>query len=301
MRRARADRSRLRGWLSGAVALVVLFVVIPRAPARPDDDDDDDKEELKRPIGVRGGFQEAEFDRWIFQNVGDGLAGARKRLEQMLALRIDDIDRTCKLTEAQKKRVRLAGRGDIKQFYVLYDKVRRKFLEVRHDPQKVQNEIWAEIRPLQGMVQFELFDEDSLLFRSLHNSLTGEQLALFEAGAREQRASRHLARIEVVVELLDLNVPLTNLQRREVIAALKKLTKPPRKSGSPGYFGVMYQMSQLPDEKIKPLFDGVQWKAVRAQLDQCKGWKNWLRESGQLPEEDEEADPGEAKPAAGKG
>jgi hypothetical protein len=279
----------------------MAFMVAPAA-ARPEpvgaDDDDDEKDDVKQQV-VRQQhvFQEADFDRWIFQNNNEGLAGVRKRLESMVSLYMDDLDRTCKLTDAQKKRIHLAAEGDIKRFYVLYEKVRQKFLKVRHDQVKMQ-EIWQEINPLQVMVQTGIFDEDSFLFRSLHNALTSEQYALFDARVRERRTFRHHAQIELAVAMLELNVPLSETQRNEVIAALKKLTKPARKSGNYSYYVLMYQVSQLPYEKIKPLFDDAQWTAVHFQLNQYKGWRQWLKQSGQLADEDEDADTNE--PAARK-
>jgi hypothetical protein len=292
LRRASAGRCRPAGWLLLAVA--ALFVVVPAAAARTDDDDD--KNEVKAPARVQPGVREAEFESRVFQNYNHGLPSGRKRLEIALAICIDDINRTCKLSETQKKKIELAGRGDINQFYVLYDKVRSKYLEARDDNQKM-NALWNEISPLQLMVQRGIFDEDSLLFRSLHSALTHEQWADFDAVARERRSFRHRTQIEQVVAALELNAPLGNAQRREVIAALQKLIRPPRKSA---YAVVMYQISRLPDDKLKPLFDDVQWKAVRGQLNQYVRLKDWLKQSGQLSEEDDDDETNNSKPAAGK-
>jgi hypothetical protein len=58
-------------------------------------------------------------------------------------------------------------------------------------------------------------------------------------------------------------------------------------------------MSLLPDDKLKPVFDRIQWKLVRAQLDSYKGMVQWLKQSGQWPEEDDvDAPPADARPAA---
>jgi hypothetical protein len=294
--------SRRAGWSRARLflALAASFVAVAAATARPDDDDDDDKDEKNAAGLVQHVFQEADFDRWVFQNNNDGLAGVRKKLTTMLSLYIDDIDRTCKLSDAQRARVQLAGRGDIKRFYSLYQKVRQKFLEVRQDQQKMQ-QLWQEINPLQMMAQHGIFDDESLLFRSLHNVLTPEQFSLFDASDRARRDYRHRARIELAVSMFELNVPLTDAQRQELIAALLKLTKPVRKSGMYAYYILMYQLSQIPEEKLKPLFDDHQWKPIHLQLNQYKAWKPWLKNSGQLPDEDEEADNHDAKPAAGKG
>ena len=79
------------------LVLAASFVVTPSAIARPDDDDDD-KDEAKVAAPAQRLFQEADFDRWIFQNNNDGPAGVRKKLLTLLSLYVDDVDRTCKLT-----------------------------------------------------------------------------------------------------------------------------------------------------------------------------------------------------------
>ena len=55
------------------------------------------------------------------------------------------------------------------------------------------------------------------------------------------------------------------------------------------YYLVMYQASQIPEDKLKPMFDDIQWKMVNRQLAQYKQYKQYLKQTGQLPEEDEEA------------
>lgn len=276
-------RSRLP-WLT----LLALLVLLAPARARPDDDDDDDdnkdnKQNAARPQVM---FAEENFDQWVFQNNGT-FSDARKRLEQLLALRVDDIDRVCKLTRAERKKVQLAGRGDIKHFFVLYDQVKQKFQAARNDQQKM-NEIWREINPLQIMLQ-SMFDERSFLGKSLRHTLPPEKFALYEAALRERAAARHRAHVELAVAVLEQNMPLRDAQRQQVIELMLKLAKPNHRAGNYGYYLLMYQMSQLPEEKVKPLFDDAQWRVIGRQLDQYKAWGVWLRQQGQL-DEDGEAD-----------
>src|SRR5437868_8312163 len=47
-----------------------------------------------------------EFDRLVFQPNGNA-SGARRRLESQLAMQIQDVDRACTLTDAQKKKLQL--------------------------------------------------------------------------------------------------------------------------------------------------------------------------------------------------
>jgi hypothetical protein len=286
-------------WLP-LLALLASALLAASARSEPDDDDPDDP---PKPMPVQTGFTDENLDQWIFQNNGNnGSGGARQQLDSMLALHLDDVDRACKLTDAQKKKLQLVGRGDIKRFYVLYDKVKQKFQLVKNDQQKMQ-EIWQEINPLQVMVQFGLYDDDSLFGRSLHNILTPEQLARYTAAARERRAAANRAQIELAVYSLELSMPLRQEQRRGFIETVDKLIKPPRRANVYGYMGhyyIMYQLARIPEEKIRPFFDDAQWKAVSSQFGQFRQFRPWLKQSGVLTEDDDEADKADPKPAAGK-
>ncbi len=78
------------------------------------------------------------------------------------------------------------------------------------------------------------------------------------------------------------------LHRRPAPAALKLLkeeTKPPRKLGENDYYVVLYQLSRIPEEKIKPVFDDIQWRFLKRQLDQGRGMGMFLKQNGFIPDE----------------
>src|SRR5262249_17819810 len=115
-----------------------------------------------------------QFDLWVFQFQQDRTAAAaRQRLDSLLTLQVEDIDRACKLADLQKKKLQLSGRGDIKRFFDRYEAVKQRFNLLKHDQQKM-NEIFQETRPLSMTLQAGLFHNGSLLYRSLHNTLTDE-------------------------------------------------------------------------------------------------------------------------------
>jgi hypothetical protein len=293
--RARAAR-RAPGSRVALLAVLALCVFAGGARSLPDDDDDD-PDNPPKPQPVQGGWNEANLDQWIFNGVG-AVGGARQRLDEMLTLHVDDIDRACQLTDAQKKKLQLVGRGDIKRFYLQYDKVKEKFQQVKNDQQKMQ-EIWPDINQLQAMLQFGLFEDNSLLARSLHATLNEDQNARFAAVQKERRAFNHRAVVELVILSSELSMPLRADQRRAFIDLMVTRLKPPRRSGVYGYMGyyyVMYQLSQLPEEQVKPLFDDVQWKAITRQFNQCKQMKPWLKQNGLLVEDED--DDSDSKPAA---
>jgi hypothetical protein len=52
----------------------------------------------------------------------------------------------------------------------------------------------------------------------------------------------------------------------------------------------LIQLGRLPEEKLKPLFDDAQWRALHQQLVRFKGMEPQLIEAGMLPVADDEAD-----------
>jgi hypothetical protein len=263
------------------LALLAAFVLTTPARAQPEPDDED----APRPAQpVQVGWTDEMLDQNIFQEQGN-FSAARKHLEDLLALQIEHIDRACGLTDAQKKKVRLSGRGDIKRFVNRYEEIKRKFQLVKHDQQKVFQEIWQDVSRLQIMLQSGFFLEDSFLLKSLPHTLTREQQERYQAVMNQRRAFRHRADIELAVRIMELNAPLRAAQRRALIALLLQVTKPPRKTAQYAYYALQYRLSQLPEEKLKPLFDDAQWKVVSAQLNQFKGIRQWLKQSGQLDED----------------
>jgi hypothetical protein len=233
----------------------------------------------------RNGMTDAHFEQWVFQQDGNA-TGARRRLESSLTLELESIDRACQLNEAQKKKLQLAGHGDIKRFFDRVETVRQRFQLVKDDEQRV-NEIWQDIQPLQLSLQAGLFGNDSLLYKSLHNTVTGEQLARYDAATAESREYHRRAAVELVIASLEQATPLRDAQRRQLTTLLMTEVKLPRKSGIYDYHVILLQVSRISDEKLKPLFDEMQWKAVNQQRSQFNGMEQFLKQAGVWPEEDE--------------
>jgi hypothetical protein len=234
----------------------------------------------------RRAFQ--EFDRLVFQPTGNA-SGARRRLDSQLAMQIQDLDQTCKLTDAQKKKLQLVGRGDIKRFFAHYEAVKQRFQTTKNPVQNIPD-VWQDIGPLQMILQAGLFHEDSLFVKSLPNTLTGEQFARYDAMARERRASRHRESVEMAVAILQRGIRLRDAQRRELTALITKETKPSRRPSPYGPYVLLLQLDRVPQEKLKRLFDDKQWETVAEQLAQCRQLEPMLRQAGQMPSEGDGAD-----------
>ena len=131
------------------VFLVALIIALAAGPAAFGQDDDviDDAiapiapqavmpvaGSLVRPSSIRS--------RSISGFSAGGVArlGARTRLDANLALRIDDLDRACAVTELQKKKLKLAGLGDIKRYYDRVEDLKRKYSTRRGNAAQYQQQ-----------------------------------------------------------------------------------------------------------------------------------------------------------------
>jgi hypothetical protein len=260
----------------------------------------DEEEEAAPAAPMNGVFMinNAQFDQWVFGNVGATNAGvARNKLDSLLALNVEDLERNCGLTPVQKKKLLLAGRGDIKRFFDRVEDIRKKFDKVKND----QNQfglMWQDIQTLQTAFQAGVFDEESIFAKAVKATLSSEQVVEQEKVARDRLLYRYWARVDLAMELLNNSVGFTDEQRQRLVKVLAEGTRPPRRLGQNDYYAVLYLLATLPEAKVKPIFDDVQYRSLRRQLDQARGLEAWLKQNGFVPAEEAGPKPGAPKPAA---
>jgi hypothetical protein len=270
---------RLRGRLLVAMALAVAGTG-PSARAQRDVPEIEIDEAVPRPRSIL--VSDEQLDRWVF---GSGGAGeSRRRLEWSLTSHLNDVDRICSLTAVQKNKLLLAGRGDIKRFF---DHVEETRTRIHHE--------WLDRVELQAILQEfqrrapnsrpELFGEKSLFSKSLKNTLTAEQFGRYQKVTRDGSVARHRATITWVVGVMDNTLRLSEEQHRQLEELLAKETRPPKKFGEYDYYGLMFQVSMLPMEKLRPIFDDVQWGTLERQLAFAVRLEPTLKEGGFVPDD----------------
>jgi hypothetical protein len=276
------DCRRSIGRLLTAAALLAIAAAGPSARAQ-------DEEEAPAPAVVNrmNGFvmNDFQFDQWVFGNMGMANANAaRNRLDSLLTLNVEDLERTCGLTPVQKKKLLLAGRGDIKRFFDRIEEVKKKFAPQKNDHFQNQiQQIWQEIQPLQTAYNSGLFGVDSIYAKAIRATLTPEQAGKHEDVVRDRTLYRYWARVDLAMELLNNEVGFTDDQRRQLVKLLREETKPPRKLGQQDYYVVLYQLSRIPEARIRPVFEDVQWRFLKRQIDQGRGMEMILKQSGFVP------------------
>jgi hypothetical protein len=227
-------------------------------------------------------IDEANFDQWIFQGRGDANT-ARERIESALQLQIEEVHRVCILTEAQKKKLTLAGKGDAKQFFAEVEVAREKFRAVQNDPNAF-NGIWQDIQPLQQKLSHGLYGEKSFFAKTLRRTLTAEQTDKHQANLDERRQYRYRVLVEVGVTSLENSVPLRHEQHRALVKLVLEKTQPPQAFGRYDNYVIMHQLSTLPENEVKAVLSDRQWEMLERQMGQFRGMLPVLRQNGILAE-----------------
>ena len=222
-----------------------------------------------------------QFDQWVFGGPRNSRAG-RNKLDSLLTLQVDDVARMCTLSEAQKKKLLLAGRGDIKRFFDQVEEKRQKFGKVKNDKTKF-NEIYQELVPLQAALNSGLFGDGSIYSKTIRRVLSEEEDARYQRVIQDKNRFRYRAKIELVVAQLDQSVGLRDEQRRKLVELIMSETQLPTRFGQYDYYLVMYQAGQIAEAKLKPLFEDRQWALLNRQLNQMRGMEQFLRNQGLLP------------------
>lgn len=275
---------RSRTWLP-LLLLAAVPGIIALGSAVRGQDDWDAEDPVSAPMA--GGFQavafevpEETFDQWVFG--GKTASQVTKRLNSLLTLQVDSVERACGLSDSQKDKLQLAGRGDMKRFFDSVEEKRKKFLEVRRDQNRFNN-IWQEIQPLQMKFNAGLFDEKSLFYKVLKRTLDPEQAEQYEQRERERRRFRYEAKVELAVAMIETGVPLRDVQRQKLVKLLLEETEPPPRFGQDGYYVVLYKAAQLPKERLQPIFDDGQWRAITQLLARGRAMEATLRRNGVIP------------------
>ncbi len=79
---------------------------------------------------------------------------------------------------------------------------------------------------------------------------------------------------------------LTEAQHRQLEELCERETRPPQIFGANDYFGLLLQLSRLPEERLKPIFLREQWQKVALQIAHAKGLETELKKEGYVPDDE---------------
>jgi hypothetical protein len=269
--------SRTPGCLLAACAWLAIAAIPRPAPAQ-ELDGPEDAAPAQRPDEIDAAPDastlERNFEQWIFG--GRGAAETRKNLESALTRDIRRFDEKYGLTPAQKKKLELAGRLDVKRFFDRVEDARSEYRrakgEAGWDP--VAAGVF-ELQRIQNLPHAELFGDDSMLAKTLRKTLTPEQV-----GRHEKTVYR--ARVEWMAGLLDRRLNLDAEQHRRLVSLVVDETPPLKRYGSFDYDAIMLQVARLPREKLRAALDEAQCRELALRFEQARRMESILISEGYI-------------------
>ncbi len=199
---------------------------------QPDDLDVADAEMPRPPVQVR--LSIVNFDEAVFgpaSGTTSDPAVKRQLLTALLARKVSDVERLRELTAVQRKKLELAGRGDLYRLFEQIEDLRSRCQAVGQQDQE-QNAMtllleWGksvsrEIQPLKAALAAGPFGERSLFAKTLTGMISPAELAEY----RRQQSSAASQPAQPLNEGVRLPVPLgiadRNARLAEVLAEWEK-------------------------------------------------------------------------------
>lgn len=254
--------------LHEALLVISLVAGLPgnaRLLAAPDDEDavapalvDETVEQIGEVAVQPAG------DDGLLGLVGIDGSGARERFKVQLALRLDDLMRTCQLTAAQQEKVRLAAGVDDRRFFSAAESLGQRMLQA-HDDQRAMQAIWPDVTQLQERLIGGMYGDKSFCGKSLHAVLSPEQEKQRTELAAERARMRYRTGLESVLTRMDDAVGFSDEQYTAIVQLVLNETSPPE-SGLYDTATVMEQIKKVPAGKLQAVLGERQWKRLSARL-----------------------------------
>ncbi len=293
---------RFQGLCWRASVIVAMSLLVGSSALSLGHANDDEEVAAERPVVL----SKQQFDQMVFGAssaqrivVENGVqrvvvpipnteADARKRMDSAMQAEMQAIHAKCSLTEAQKKKLQLAGRGDIHHFFSRVSELRPK-LTSKPLSQQQYVELTRELQSLRMATQLGTFGEGSLFQKTLRRALTDEQHARYRVLERE----RQVRMVESVVlnwDRMPNGIKLLAESRRKLVDVLVDHGHLPQTRSPYIHYIVLSEVRRLED-RLKPLLTEENWETLETQAAQAKQVEATLRSSGQwpvAPEDDEE-------------
>ncbi len=240
-----------------------------------------------------------QFERWLF-GIDGNAETARRIAEARLRSRIGFIDQLCGISREQSKKLELAGRGDLKHFFDHVQEMRERCRAAEDDIVRLRR-IVEEAQDQGKVFRQQLFNDESMFAKTLRTTLDAEQSVRYLKRWNEPRLLRHQSRVEWVSRTLQKNLALSEGERLRLLAVLLEETRPPRDSGPADYYGILFQASRIPENKLRSILDETEWRLLLLEFEEARRRQPMLRESGLLPEDPPAWESAHSEPSRDRG
>jgi hypothetical protein len=288
--------------MRGRWALILLTAMFPASldggrPAAAQAAGEPEEEAAAPPPRFR--ITDRYVDQWLF-GTGIDAASARQLGEARLRSRIGYIDQVCRLSASQRKKLEVAGRGDIKRFFDRVAQMRDEIRLAAIDIERLRR-LASEAQAHGRRFRDQPFDEETLFGKNLRTILDPEQAARYQRSWSEDRLKAHQMGIVWVVKMVQSRLGLSTDQSLRLQVVLLEETRPPPNSGPWSFYGIMYQASRIPEGQLRPIFDESQWRSLQKDFDEARTREAGLRASGYLPEDPPARETARSEPPQGSG
>jgi hypothetical protein len=250
-----------------AAVLVASFFGLMEAARAQDEDDliEDANAKKARDVQVVRIWHLA-LNRNVWAALGNEfgtMKEARDKLDALFAERIDAVELSCPLTEPQRKKLLVAGRGEIKRFLDRLDALRTNDVSGIVNGENVGGDSTADLQ----VARQGLLGEGSLFAKTLAKTLGEAQFAKYKADVLERSRFPYREAVYQAAKSLQKSLGLSKEQRQRLEKLLVEETQAPKTIGRGSVYSlVIFQASRIPEGKLKPIFTEAQWQSLSEQL-----------------------------------
>ena len=257
---ARLAAARIRfGWGPTWGSLLLASLLLARGASAAEDD----AEEVPR---ARDGQQVAARERAIEQmqikiqitKISRQRTGvATEELQKKLRY----LDRMCRLSESQKAKLTLAAQGDNQRCSEAFAMLMKTYAALQQGQIEQRDELAEELEALQRESE-DPFGEQTLFGKTLKHLLGSEQL---DRLVREPPRQEYEALVAQNIRNLGRRIGLRQEQYPSLADLLAWETDPPKKYGRYEYMYLVYQLSQVREDRLKSVLDETQRERLAQQ------------------------------------
>jgi hypothetical protein len=150
------------------------IIELPVADSEPPEGEDGEGEEEDTSTAPEQTISDSVFAHWVFGM--EDARDARRRLKEVLGTRVEEAETTYGITPAQRRKLELAGKGDIQRFFDHVAAKREELDRLGADEHKTRRFVLTELIPLRGKIRQGPFGEGSLFAKTLNKMLNDRQL-----------------------------------------------------------------------------------------------------------------------------
>ena len=196
---------------------------------------------------------------------GTSVTYGQQQIENQLGNKVQQLSSEYDLTKAQQSKLLLAAQWEAKQFSNEVDALRQKYNSMASDIIG-QQIVLSEAQALQKKRK-TLFGPDSFSSKVMARTVTGEQLSKYQAVLDERLRLRHRSNIEGAIRDIERQVVIKIAQQEALVDLLLAEIPPPKSTHDYDETVVKYQLSRIPEQKLRTVFEADQWPLVRQILD----------------------------------